>query len=210
MNTRILTSLFSVGAVVAAVSLTTYAFFSDSGTSSDNIFNSGTLDMQLTDSNEIALDNVSGTWGLASAPGDPFSGDLKIKNSGSVNADHLELKFVNTLDEADTAPGSTATIPMDSVIEITQLLWDHDGDGVATVDLLVGLLDFNGNGINDLDDLENQIIDDFDNVAFGGTQANDHTLHMEGQLHPTLAIDQHQGDSVDMDLTVTMNQDVSQ
>lgn len=213
MNSKIALSGLSILASLAIMGGATFAFFSDAGTSNDNIFNSGTLNMLLTDSNQGPTDDVTGTWGLASAPGDTFIGDLKIQNSGSVDADHVELQFDNTITDSLVAPGSTAGIPMDTVIEITVLLWDHDGDGVPTVDLLAGLPDFNSNGIPDLDDLENRNVDgtvDFDNVAFGGTQANDHILRMEGRLHPTQTIDQHQGDSVNMDLSVTMNQDASQ
>ena len=211
--TKIAASLATIGATGALLVGATYAFFSDQGTSSNNIFNSGSLDMKLTDANETALDNVSGTWGLASAPGDTFSGDLEIKNSGSVNANHVELQFDNTVTEAVSAPGSTATIPMDRVIEITVLDWDSDGDGSVDTNLLTGLTDINGNGIIDLDDFENRNVDgsvDFDNVSFSGTQSANHKLHMVGRLSPTLAVDQHQGDSVNMSLTATMNQDISQ
>ena len=208
MNTKIALSAMSILTALALMGGATFAFFSDAGKSSDNIFKSGTLDMQLTDNNEGPTDNVSGTWGLASAPGDTFSGDLKIKNTGSVPANHVELKFSNVVTEAGTPPGSTSTIPMDSVIEITLFEWDSNGDGVT--DVTIPITDTNGNGIKDLDDLENKVADDFDNLLFSGTQSNDHILRIEGRLSPTLAVDQHQGDSVNMTLDVTMNQDASQ
>lgn len=194
--------------VLALVGGATYAFFSDTGTSSDNIFSSGTLDMQLTDDSEGPIDNVSGTWGLASAPGDTFSGDLKIKNTGSVPANHIELKFSNVVTDAGSPPGSTPTIPMDTVIEITLFEWDSDGDGVT--DFTIPITDVNGNSIKDLDDLETQIADDFDDLLFSGTQSSDHIVRIEGRLSPTLTVDEHQGDSVTMSLSVTMNQDASQ
>lgn len=213
MNRSIALSLLSIFIVIAALGGLAVAFFSDQGTSSGNVFNSGTLDMKLTDGNETALDNVSGTWGLASAPGDTFTGDLNIKNSGSVAANHIELKFDNVVTEAVSGPGTVSTIPMDKVIEITTLGWDSDGDGATDVDLLALVSDSNSNTIKDLDDLENRNVDgsnDFDNVSFSGTQSNNHKLHMEGRLHPSLTVDQHQGDSVTMGLTVDMNQDASQ
>ncbi len=88
--------------------------------------------------------------------------------------------------------------------------WDTDGNGSPEADLLAGVVDNNGNTIKDLDDLETQIADDFDDLSFGGTQTADHVLRIAGRLHPTLAVNEHQGDSVTMDLTVTMNQDASQ
>lgn len=197
----------TAGALVVGA---TFAFFSDSGSSTNNVFNSGTLIMALSDNNETNQVNVSGTWGLASAPGDTFTGDLKVKNTGSVAANHVELKFTNTVDPADSAPGSTETTPIDRVIQITTLAWDANGDGTPETDLLSGVVDANGNSIKDLDDLENQASDDFDNLLFGGTQSADHVLRIEGKLHSTFTVDEHQGDSVSMSLDVTMNQDVTQ
>jgi len=213
LNKKIALSAMSILASLALLGGATFAFFSDAGTSSENIFSSGTLDMELTDSDEGPTDDVSGTWGLASAPGDPFSGDLMIKNTGSVDADHIELMFTNLVTEASSGPGTVPTVPMDRVIEVTVLAWDSNGDGVTDTNLLPGVVDTNFNGIIDLDDLENQDVDgpvDFDGVSFDGTQSADHTLHMEGELDSVLAVDQHQGDSVNMTLDVTMNQDASQ
>lgn len=209
MNTKILLSVATLAASGVLVVGATFAFFSDSGTSNNNIFNSGTLDMKLTDLSEGPIDDVTATWGLASAPGDTFTGDLEIKNSGTVNANHIELKFTNALTEG-TGSGAVATTPMDSVIEITTFGWDSDGNGTPDVDLLPGVSNINSNGIIDLDDLENQTLDDFDNLSFGGVQSVNHVLRIAGRLHPTMATNEHQGDSVDMDLAVTMNQDSSQ
>ena len=213
MNKSIWLSILSIFAVVALVGGLTWAYFSDVGTSSANVFNSGTLDMKLTDSSEGPSDSVSGTWGLASAPGDTFSGDLNIKNSGSVVATHIELKFDNVVTNAGSGPGTVSTIAMDRVIEITNLSWDLDGNGSTDTDLLALVTDLNLNGIKDLDDLENRNVNganDFDDVTFGGVQSDNHKLHMEGRLSPTLAVNQHQGDSVTMSLTVDMNQDSTQ
>jgi predicted ribosomally synthesized peptide with SipW-like signal peptide len=213
MNKKILLRSVSLFFSLALLAGATFAFFSDEGTSNDNVFAAGTLDMLLSDDNETDQDDVSGTWGLESAPGDIFSDDLLIKNSGDVDADHIELQFENAVTEATSGPGTDATTPMDTVIEITALDWDSDGDAATDTDLLALVTDLNGNGIIDLDDLENTDVDppiDFDDVAFGGTQGADHTLHMEGELDGDLATNEHQGDEVSMDLTVTMNQDASQ
>lgn len=208
MNRRIAMSAISIVGALAIAGGTTFAFFSESGTSNDNVFAAGELVMALSDDNQTNEVNVSGTWGLASAPGDTFSGDLKIKNTGSVPANHIELKFTNIVTDAPGLPGSDGSIAMDTVIEITLFEWDSDGDG--STDLTIPVTDINTNGIIDLDDLETQVADDFDDLAFGGTQNSDHILRIQGRLSPTLAVNQHQGDSVNMSLDVTMNQDVSQ
>ncbi|MBI2593460.1 hypothetical protein HYW44_02350 [Candidatus Daviesbacteria bacterium] len=208
MNSKIAMSGLSILASLAIMGGATFAFFSDSGTSSGNTFSSGNLDMKLSDGNQEDQENVTGTWGLNSAPGDTFTGDLRITNTGSVPANHVELKFTNIVTEAVSGPGTVSTTPMDRVIEITVFEWDSDGDGVT--DVTIPVTDLNSNGITDLDDLENQVADDFDNLAFTGTQTADHVLRISGRLSPTLAVDQHQGDSVSMSLDVTMNQDASQ
>lgn len=210
MNRKIVTSLVSSAAMLTLVISATLAYFSDAGTSSNNTFSSGTLNMQLSDGDQEDFDSVTGTWGLNSAPGDTFTGDLRITNVGSVPANHLELKFTNVVTEAVSGPGTVSTVPMDSVLEITAFSWDADGDGLPETDLLSGVVDTNGNTIKDLDDLESQLADDFDNLSFGGTQTADHVLRIAGRFSPTLGVDQHQGDSVNMTLDVTMNQDLSQ
>ncbi len=208
INRKIAMSAMSIVTALALAGGATFAFFSDAGSSTDNVFNSGTLVMALSDDNETNEVNVSGTWGLASAPGDTFTGDLLIKNTGSVPANHIELKFANVVTDSVTPPGNDGSTAMDTVIEITLFEWDSDGDG--TTDVTIPITDINGNGIKDLDDLETQVADDFDNLLFSGTQSNDHILRIEGRLSPTLTVDQHQGDSVNMSLDVTMNQDASQ
>lgn len=211
MNKKIALSAMSILTSLALLGGATFAFFSDAGKSSDNVFKSGTLDMLLSDSTgpEVDKDSVSGTWGLASAPGDPFSGTLDIKNSGSVDADHIELVFSNLVTNALSGPGTVSSIPMDTVIEITELKFDTNADGDyldAGEDLLASVV-AGGNGIKDLNDLESTVFDDID---FSGVQSTNHTLSMKGRLHPDQTVDQHQGDSVNMTLDVTMNQNASQ
>lgn len=212
MNSKIAMSGLSIIASLAIMGGATFAFFSDSGTSSDNVFNSGTLDMKLSNDNSEFQENVTGTFGLASAPGDVFDDTLFIQNTGSIAANHLELDFSNVLDPSDTPPGSTENIPMDSVIEITAMEWDSDGNASTETNILptnaqCDAASGNNNGMCDLDDLEAL---SFDNLIFGGTQNIGHGLRIAGRLHPTLTIDEHQGDKVTMSLDVTMNQDASQ
>jgi predicted ribosomally synthesized peptide with SipW-like signal peptide len=211
MNSRIITSILSIVTVVGLATAGTLAFFSDAGTSDNNIFSTGSLDMKLTDNNETALDSVSGTFGISGGgPGTTFTGNLEIKNVGTVSANHLEFQFSNLVTEAGSPPGSVLTNYMDRVIEITALTWDRDGNATADDDLLLSVSDLNGNSIKDLDDLENQVADDIDNINFDGTQSANHLLHIAGRYHPTLMTSEHQGDTVNTTLTVTMNQDASQ
>lgn len=65
MKLRIVTSILTIFAVVASVSATTHAFFSDTGTSSNNIFTTGSVDLKLSDNDETAQDSISGSFGIA-------------------------------------------------------------------------------------------------------------------------------------------------
>ena len=156
---------------------------------------------------------MSGTWGLASAPGDTFDATLNIKNTGSVAANHIELAFTNSVVDATPSPGNNPTPPLDSVIEITVLEWDSDANGSTETDLLALVTDLNSNGIKGLDDLENRNVSgstDFDNVSFGAPQSTNHGLRIAGRLSPTLTVNANQGDSVTTTLDVDLNQDASQ
>ena len=214
MNTRILTSVLTIVAVVGIASAVTFAYFSDAGTSSGNVFTTGTLDMSLANDNSTLADNATATFGISNGkPGDTFSGDLYIKNIGSVDANNIDLQFDNSVTEASSPPGNVSSVPMDWTIEITGLAFDPDGDGIADNSILGLVTDLNHNGIVDLDDLENTNVDsnvDIDGRPFGGTQSNGHLLHIEGRYSPTLMTSEHIGDSVNTTLTVTMNQDSSQ
>lgn len=194
MNTRILTSVLTIVAVVAAVGVTTYAFFSDSGTSSDNVFASGTLDLKLSDDTpQTDQDNVTASFGGTNmVPGDTATGQLRLKNSGTHVANHAEVAVVNT--------NSDATFPLDKVLELTTLNYD-------TVSVLSQIDDTlgNNNGYKDLDDLE---ILGLDNLALTNLATN-HPLDLTVTFRSDAGND-YQGDNVDSDWTITLNQDASQ
>lgn len=210
MNTKIAFRGLSILSALALMGGATFAYFSDTASSNGNVFSAGTLSMLLSDDNETDLTEVLATWGATGMePGvTTFTGDLKIKNTGTTPANHVELKVINSVTEGSDS-GAVATIPLDSVIEITSLLWDTNGDGSPEQDLLPAVTDTNSNTFKDLDDLGNQLADDFDDLAFGGTQGNDHVLRIAGKLHSS-AENQHQGDEVSTLVEVTMNQDASQ
>lgn len=190
-NTKIALSSATVVASLAIISAATFAYFSDQGTSSDNVFASGTLILKLSDNNETAQDNVASSFGGTDlAPGASASGQLKLKNTGTVAANHAEVALVNT--------NSDTTNPLDKVLELTTL--NYDGSSV-----LSQVTDSNANGWKDLDDLE---ASGLDNLAL--TDLNtDHNLDLVVTFRSD-AGNEYQGDSVDSDWTVTLNQDASQ
>lgn len=197
MNKKIFLSAASILTALALIAGATYAYFSDVGTSSNNVFASGTFDLKLTDDNQTALDNVSETWtGTNMAPGGTaVTADLKFKNSGTVAGDHVHIKATNT----PTDNGDAEDLgPMAKHLQITAIT--YDGNPVTVPDT-------NGNGHADLQDLD---------VAAPGiklgslTDLNtDHTLHMSVQLDSD-ADNTYQGDQVVTVFTATLDQNASQ
>src|SRR3989344_5985995 len=168
INKKILISAMSIVTSLAVVGGATFAFFSDAGSSTDNIFSTGNLDMQLSNDNSTFTNDVAATFGLAgAAPGDTFDDTLFVRNTGTVPANHIEVTAANTVTEAGSGPGTVSTIPFDRAIEITALDWDSDGNGSTETSVLSQVTDLNSNTIIDLDDLENST--GLDNLLFGGT-----------------------------------------
>jgi len=143
MNTRILTSMLTIVAVVAAVGATTYALFSDSQTSSGNTFTAGSLDLALTDASENGTDDETATWIFGNiAPGGSGGATLTVNNNGTLpgNLDVSSVdvgNFENTCLGPETAAGDVSCT-------------GADGDGELGANLLVHVFwDTNNNGVFD-------------------------------------------------------------
>lgn len=102
INKRIVSSSLTIGAAGALLIGATFAFFSDSGTSSGNIFSTGTLDLQLKNgvstSSAGFTDSVTATFGDSNmAPGD-CTGDatLTLRNNGSIDAGSVDISASNS------------------------------------------------------------------------------------------------------------------
>lgn len=174
-----------------------YAYFTSSATSSSNSFSAGTLTLKLSKDDSTYSDSVTATWGKSNMkPGDSASGTLYIKNTGSIAANHIEITTSNSITEASSGPGTTDTTKMDKVLKITTLTYDG-------TNLLATLTDANSNGIKDLDDLESTTLD---NLSLTDINTS-HTLAMTVQLDSSLAENQHQGDSVQTTMTITLKQE---
>lgn len=188
----------------------TRAVWSDSAQSTGNVFQAGTLDLKLSDSDETQLDNVTLTWnGTAMTPGGATAtASLLVRNTGNPAADHVHFDVTsNTISEGAGA-GSGSANPMDANLEITVLTYDG-------VSILGFLSDGNGNGRKDLDDWETLAADgigdhDGANLPADGTLPlsdlnTDHTLLMTVQLASS-APNENQGDSVTTVLTASLHQ----
>lgn len=177
----------------------TRAAWSDTAQSTGNVFTAGSLDLKLTDDNEIDEDNVSMTWGeLGMVPGGtPIDKTLSLKNSGTVAGNHVHFSVANTV----TDNGAAATPDMDSYLEVSTLEYD-------TVDILGEITDSNGNSYIDLADFSAAGLIGDDSDATGNALIDtgaDHTLRMVVGLNTATPSD-IQGDSVETTLTATLHQ----
>ncbi len=82
---RILVSLILIAVVISAVTVGAMALWTDQGTSANNTFTAGTIDISLTGNNPLPF-SVS-----AMAPGDSVTGTIDVVNSGT-----LQLRYAMT------------------------------------------------------------------------------------------------------------------
>jgi len=198
MNIRIGLSLLSI---VTALSLTagaTYAFFSDSGTSSGNTFSTGTVNLLLADNNEPATNDVTASFGGTLVPGSCTGPKtLNLQNSGSVAGNHAEVKLANSVTDATPVAANA----MDRFLRISTLTYDGGNISVPNS---------NGNGFSDLDDWEAMnATDGLDDLALSDLGGAGHNLVLDVCLDATAPNDL-QGDSVSSLFTVTLNQSSTQ
>lgn len=204
---KILKSLFVIALAVSVMVGTTAAFFSDVGTSTGNTFTAGTLDLKLN-----GADGVTATWGIPSmSPGDSVSGSIVLRNVGTLNADHIEINpIVNTTTDFN---GDNAGFEIDRRLQVTAATYT-DESGTPD-DLLASpgklLVDVNGNGWIDLDDLESAAVEGgvLDNLPAPSAGGPGTTLSMTIKFRTDTG-NKYQGDSDVMNLTFTLNQDASQ
>ena len=198
INSRILLSIASITAAGALIIGATFAFFSDSGTSSGNVFATGTLDLKLSDSDQAVQDNVTASFGGTLAPNDcTASQTLNLRNSGTTNASHAEITAANVV--TDGAPAASPDI--DTFLRIQTLTYDGG-------DVLGQIPDQGADGNAFVDLADWQASAGLDNLALADLNT-DHPLVMVVCLDSSAGNDL-QGDSDTVTFTVTLNQDASQ
>ena len=207
MNTKIALSGLSIFAALALVGGATFAFFSDSGTSSGNTFATGSMDLKLANGVGSYSDSVSATWGdTGLTPGSTTTiGTLNLKNAaGSIPANHVDIAFVNT--------NSDLLNPLDTVMRVTTLTYDGNDllAGLGTVPNVYGLVDTDASGFLELDELATQGLDNHTLALLALIDVDvPHPFIMQLTMDPN-AGNEYQGDNVSTALTVTLQQDSGQ
>lgn len=99
INTRILTSVLTIGTAATLLVGATFAYFSSSSSSTGNTFNAGTLTLQLSNGSGWS-DGVTNTWSSPAnwAPGDEVRKSIYLKNTGTIPAMAIYAHWHNLVD----------------------------------------------------------------------------------------------------------------
>lgn len=202
----------------------TFAYFSDTEASTANTFTAGTMDLKVMDNNEGWGEGVTLTWTLSNMrPGDSTYGWVKVDKVGSLDANHLEVTCDYTVREeyppveSDTDP-DTDEHPdaMAKQMVITSARYD---DGDYDINLLTGdnVLTLENENRSDwrIDDKDgdNRITlydlkhDPSDNLP--PPNGDQYTFRMTVMFDPNAGND-FQGDTLNLTVYFTLNQDASQ
>jgi len=140
-----LMSIMAIGIAALFLGAGTFAYFSDTETSTGNTFTAGTLAMDIADSDEGWNDGdpVTASWQSPAnwAPGETFTtGTIRLKNVGSIDINYLFTTFYNY---AYSSPAGN--YDLGNVIEVVEYWEDIPGyqwiqniGGLQSLELQIG------------------------------------------------------------------------
>lgn len=222
MNKKLLLLTLALLLVAGMVGAGTFAYFQDTEASTGNTFSAGTMDLKVMDINEGWGDGVTATWTLSNMkPGDSTSGWVVLDRKGTLEANHVKVTCDYTVTEeyppleSDTDP-NTDQHPDTMAKEIIITSAYYTGDGY-NIDLLQGknlsggevkdawkVGDVDGDGKVTLYDLKNDPLNDLP-----PPDTFNYSFAMGLQLDPN-AGNNFQGDTLNLTMIFTLNQDASQ
>lgn len=169
----------------------TWAYFSDTETSSGNQMAAGTLDLKTND-----MDGVSQTlFAVNMEPGDIVSSEIiTLKNAGSVAGTTVDLAFSYVENDLSANPADMSADATAARIEVTVLKYDG-------LSLLAGVTDTNSNGFRDIQDLTNS---DLSGQSGIGAQATkEFEITVKSKIDTS---NDFQDDGITVTMTFTLNQ----
>jgi predicted ribosomally synthesized peptide with SipW-like signal peptide len=228
----ILSAIFTVALVSVLVGAGTFAYLTDTETSSANTFTAGELDLYMEDGGPV----INSEWVMVNMkPGSgttgTTSGKLNLWNIGTLDADHVEIYFTTVCndlafdagenEESDTLDGAEG---MDKYLRIVSMTYSDADDNYYPIvwqdDEGSGLEDFwdesyvvntNDNDYIDLEDLDGVT---FDNLVPPNTNGditdNDDCEFIFTVKFDVSAPNDFQGDQCILTMSFTLNQDESQ
>ena len=216
----------TIGMAIGLALTGTFAYFSDTETSSGNTFTAGTFDLKMRVDTLWGDDGVAyASWsGTNMAPGQNLgSATIRLKEFGTILADHLEISCDYTVSEvwqeSDTENTSLVPDNFAKYLEITLLRYENAG---WYINCLTGerrhpvthalidssedwrVSDTDGVGGVSLYDLKT---DPLDNLPPPGYASSEFSMGL--RFHPD-AGNNLQGDILDLTVIFTLNQHSSQ
>jgi len=224
-----LTAILTIAFVSTLLGAGTLAYFSDTETSSGNTMTAGTMDLKVNDgSPNTWTDGVTATWTFSNMkPGDSKYGYVKVDNTGSIDADHLEITSNYTVTEespvveSDTDPKTNLHPDWMAKNMTVTYAWYDDGDDF---NLLTGQRIQGNNVVEQHDYWKIQDVDSdgrqtlYDLKYGNGGNGIDNLPAPDGDLYTfrmTVKLDESagndfQGDTFDLTIYFTLNQHTSQ
>ncbi len=188
---RILGLIIACMILIGMVSIGTWAYFSDSETSTGNQLTAGTLDLKTDD-----VDGVTQTL-LATnmAPGDAVGPQtITLKNIGSISGANLTLSFSYTENDNSPNPINMSANATAAMIEVTIL--NYGGSS-----LLSSVSDNNSNSYKDIEDLKNADLSGQSGINASASK----DFEIAVQLRTSTGND-FQADGINVTMSFTLNQ----
>jgi len=133
MNKKILASLIIIGILGFALGWGTYSYFSDTETTTGNIFQAGTLDITLYDAEGNPVE--SAIWTFTNLkPGDVFNVAFIVENTGTITVSDIIQKLYIT---ADTEADGTGDGELDNYLGVLGF-WVGVVDDMNTAKYVIG------------------------------------------------------------------------
>ena len=189
---RTLVSLVLVTSfVVGSVGIASWAFFTDTEQSTNNVFTAGTLDLKTNDT-----DGVSQTlYAVGMAPGDTIGpATITLRNTGNLAGTTLDITFSYV--ESDGSPNLSNMSADDTAAMMEVITLNYD-----SVSLLSGVSDSNGNTYIDIEDLKNADLSGQSGLITSASK----NFQIAVQFRSDAGND-HQADGINMTMTFVLNQ----
>lgn len=228
----VLTAILTIALVSVLVGAGTFAYYTDTETSSGNTLVAGTMDLKIKDGGLDWTDGIStAEWTLSNMkPGDPpVYGSIDFINTGSISANHLEITCNYTVIEevpqtvSDTDPNTDGN--PDSMAKhmiITSMIY---ADGTWEYNLLTGNKTDNGNIIETNDDWKVNDVGGDEKITLYDLKHDLSGIGIDNLEPPTSIVtptldmrikfdedagNDFQGDTFNLTMIFTLNQDSSQ
>ncbi len=173
------------------VGIGTWAYFSDTETTTNNVLAAGTLDLKTND-----VDGVSQTL-LATnlMPGETLGPEtIILKNSGSLDSSSLDIVFTYIESDATKNPADKSANDTAAQIEVTTLNYNSSS-------LLGSVSDTNTNGYRDIQDLKNSNLSGLAGITAASSKDFDIAIKARNTINGD-----YQADGIVITITFTLNQ----